>query len=54
MILETSNIVWMWVAIVGLCFMSLMIGYSIGHKHGWSEGFLRGRSINYRKDGIKS
>ena len=30
---------------VGVGFMFMVIGYSIGFKHGHGEGFVRGRAI---------
>jgi hypothetical protein len=30
---------------VGMGFMFMVIGYSIGFKHGHGEGFVRGRAI---------
>lgn len=32
-------------AAVGMGFMFMVIGYSIGFKHGHGEGFVRGRAI---------
>ena len=32
-------------AACGLGFLFMVIGYSIGFKHGHGEGFLRGRNI---------
>jgi hypothetical protein len=29
----------------GMGFMFMVIGYSIGYKHGHGEGFVRGRAI---------
>lgn len=44
--MTTQDFVWMWVAIVGLCFIFTVIGYSMGHKDGEREGYTRGRSIS--------
>jgi hypothetical protein len=32
-------------AACGMGFMFMVIGYSIGYKHGHGEGFVRGRAI---------
>jgi hypothetical protein len=32
-------------AACGMGFMFMVIGYSIGYKHGHGEGFIRGRAI---------
>jgi hypothetical protein len=33
-------------AACGMGFMFMVIGYSIGHRQGHGEGFLRGRAIS--------
>ena len=40
------EIVQMWIAIVLLCGLFMMIGYSIGLKDGQREGYLRGRAVS--------
>jgi hypothetical protein len=34
-------------AACGMGFMFMVIGYSIGYKHGHGEGFVRGRAISH-------
>ena len=44
--MTTFEIVQMWIAIVLLCGLFMMIGYSIGLKDGQREGYLRGRAVS--------
>jgi hypothetical protein len=44
--MTTFEVIQMWIAIVLLCGLFMMIGYSIGFKDGQREGYLRGRAVS--------
>jgi hypothetical protein len=44
--MTTFEVIQMWIAIVLLCGLFMMIGYSIGLKDGQREGYLRGRAVS--------
>jgi hypothetical protein len=44
--MTTFEVIQTWIAIILLMGIALIIGYSIGHKDGNREGYLRGRAVS--------